>query len=317
MQSSTARCSASFGFASEKVITEIGGQIAHGIRCDPQSRRELLAAMDMPRERNTKFFHATVVDRRRRNRILQLKLWDGTWCTDEAHLHKIAYTFYWDLYSKETTANLEPHLWKFPKLPRGCLRWLNREVVDTEIRCAVFQLGRHKVPGPDGIPTTFYQTFWPVVGDYVVAFVKGIFELGIVLEQMNGSLICLIPKQTHPETISQFRPIYLGNVITKVISKVIANRLKPLMGDLVGQAQAGFIPGRQTSDNVVMAQELLYTIRHRKGRKGHMIVKVDFEKVYDRIDWSFFKQVLCTIGFGGPLIRVIMSCITSTNLSII
>lgn len=238
-------------------------------------------------ERNTRFFHATVIDRRSRNRILQLKLEDGSWCTDEVHLQNMAYNFYRHLYSKEPTAPLEPHAWQFPSLPRGSLRWLNREVVDSEVRRAVFQLGRHKAPDPDGILACFYQAFWPLVGDSVVVFVKEIFASGIVPANMNDSFICLIPKQTHPESISQFRPICLSNVIMKVISKIIANCLKPLLGDLVGQEQASFIPGRQTSDNIVMAQELLHFIRRRKGRKGHMVVKVDLEKAYDRIDWVF------------------------------
>lgn len=136
-----------------------------------------------------------------------------------------------------------------------------------------------------------------MVGDFVVTFVRDIFELGLVPENMNGSLIYLIPKQAHHETISQFWPICLSNVIMKVISKVIANRLKPLMGDLIGHEQASFIPGRQTSNNIVMTQELLHSLHHRKGRKGSMIIKVDLEKAYDRIDWNFLEEVPRTVGF--------------------
>lgn len=91
------------------------------------------------------------------------------------------------------------------------------------------------------------------MGELVLSFVHGVFSSGNVLEEMNKSLICLIAKQAHPEFISQFRPICLSNVIMKVISKVIANRLKPLMGDLVGPTHASFILGRKTLDNIIMA----------------------------------------------------------------
>lgn len=150
----------------------------------------------------------------------------------------MAYDFYRNLYSKDLTSSPPSQVWNFPTLPRGCLRWLHCGLEDIEIRRAVFQLGRHKAPGPDGIPTSFYQQFWPVVGDSMVAFIRDIFNSWSVSEDMNESLICLIPIKAHPEVISQIRPICLSNVIMKIVSKVIANRLKPLMRDLIGHKQA-------------------------------------------------------------------------------
>lgn len=89
-------------------------------------------------EWNTRFFHALVLDKRRRNRILQLKLPDGTWCCDETQLQQLAYEFYHQLYSRELPGSRDPQSWSFPTLPRGSLRWLNRELSDYEIHRAVF-----------------------------------------------------------------------------------------------------------------------------------------------------------------------------------
>lgn len=117
--------------------------------------------------------------------------------------------------------------------------------------------------------------------------------------------------------MSQSRPICLSNVVIKTILKVITNRLKPLMNDLIGPNQASFILGRQIVDNIVMAQELLHSLQRRKGKQGAMIIKIDLEKAYDRVDWQFLEEVLQKVGFTTTLIRVILNCIRSTKLSVI
>lgn len=99
-------------------------------------------------------------------------------------------------------------------------------------------------------------------------FVKEVYETGIVLEAMNRSLLCLLPKQSKPEMIAQFRPICLSNVIIKIIIKTIENRLKLVMGDLVGVEKAFFISRQHTIDNIVISQELFDLMRRKKVLKG-------------------------------------------------
>lgn len=90
----------------------------------------------------------------------------------------------------------------------------------------------------------------------------------------------------------------MSNVIIKIVTKVVANRLKPVMNDLVGVEQANFIPGRHTIDNIVVAQEALHSLRKKQGKKGTMLVKIDLEKAYDRIWWPFLEVVLERIRIG-------------------
>lgn len=193
-------------------------------------------------EKNTKYFYASVVVRRRQNQITQLKDETGSWCIDETELKRQAYNFYIKLYTKEQGTNGGSARWAFPPLPRASVQWMNREVSDHEVKPAMFQLGPYKAARPNGLPTIFFQKHWTWVGRDTSRFVKEIFRIGVVPEDMDHSMICLIPKKPHPGCMAQFRPICLNYVVIKVITKIIANRLKPLMKDLVGHNQPSFKP---------------------------------------------------------------------------
>lgn len=91
----------------------------------------------------------------------------------------------------------------------------------------------------------------------------------------------LLPKQENPEEISQFRPMCLSNVVVKVISKEIANRAKRIMNYLTG-----------ATDNIIIGQEVIHSMRRQTGRIGEIIVKIDLEKTYDKIDWNFLEEDL-------------------------
>lgn len=129
-------------------------------------------------------------------------------------------------------------------------------------------MGRYKAPGPDGQPPSFFQHFWSIVGPLVTDNIMTAFTTGELPEGLNETTICLLPKCPSPESLSQFRPISLCNVVAKVISKVLANRLKPLMPILMGQCQANFIQGRSTVDNILITQELVYSLTMMRGAQG-------------------------------------------------
>lgn len=101
--------------------------------------------------------------------------------------------------------------------------------------------------------------------------------------RLNQTLIVLIPKIDGAKTLSQYRPISLCNVLYKVITKTIMIRLRQAMQVLVKQNQASFIASHNITDNIIITQEAIHTMRTMKRKKGWMVVKVDIEKVYDRI----------------------------------
>lgn len=155
---------------------------------------------------------------------------------------------------------------------------------DVEILFALKCMKPFKALGPNGLHAGFFQRFWLIMGESVKFEIKKIFTVKKIPEHLNKTLIALIPKQLGLETISHFRPISLCNTIYKIVTKILVNRLKHLMPTLVSPSQIAFISGRRGTDNVIIAQELVYTIEWKKGKEGFMIIKVDIEKAYDRLE---------------------------------
>ena len=112
-----------------------------------------------------------------------------------------------------------------------------------------------KAPGPDGFPAHFFQRHWDVCGDEVTRVVLTIVEGSESAECINNTIMVLIPKVKNPTLLSQFRPISLCNALYKIASKVISNRLKVALPDIVSEEQSAFVPGRVITDNVITAYE--------------------------------------------------------------
>lgn len=135
---------------------------------------------------------------------------------------------------------------------------------------------------------------------------------------LNKTFIALIPKVTNPEFVSDFRLISLCNVIYKLVSKTIVNRLKHLMSSIISCNQSAFLSGRFISDNILIAYELFHFMQfQKKGSTGRMAIKLDMSKAYDRIEWPYLEAVMKALGFQPPWIKLIMSCVASVQYSVL
>ena len=126
------------------------------------------------------------------------------------------------------------------------------------------QMKEGKAPGPDGFTSNFFHHFWDLIKNEVWQLVEESRAAHWLLPSLNATFIALVPKEEHPSTPEKFRPIALCNVIYKVISKVIANRLKPLLPLLISQEQTGYVEGRQIMDGIILTHEVIHTLRSSK-----------------------------------------------------
>ena len=140
---------------------------------------------------------------------------------------------------------------------------LNRPISNMEIEDTVFQLGSHKAPGLNGIPAFFFQHFWDIVKPDVISTVQVFFHSGSLGRSLNHTLITLIPKISFPQEVSHFKPISLCNVLYKVISKIMVNRLKPFMDSIISPYQNAFIQGRNISDNILLMRLWIHIERKK------------------------------------------------------
>lgn len=138
--------------------------------------------------------------------------------------------------------------------------------VDEVIR-ALKQLHQAKAPGPDGMTPLFFQKYWSIVKTDVLEAVFGILNLGHDPTYLNYTHIVLIPKVKTPLSPKDFRPISLCNVIFRILTKTIANRLKEILSEVISESQRAFIQGRMITDNAMCAFEIFHSMKNKKNGK--------------------------------------------------
>jgi hypothetical protein len=164
------------------------------------------------------------------------------------------------------------------------------------------------------MPAIFYKKFWHMVGPKIRDKVLGVLNGGQMPMGWNETTIMLISKVSSPEKIIEFRLISLCNVLYKLISKVLSNRLKMILPHIISPCQSAFVPGRMITDNVLLAYEITHMMHRRKGnRDGLVAVKLDMSKAYDRVEWNFLERIMEKMGFAENWVRVVMNCVQSVS----
>jgi hypothetical protein len=187
-----------------------------------------------------------------------------------------------------------------------------QEILDT-----LKEMKRNASPGQDGFNVEFYLATWTWIGQDVVNLVRNFFETGIMPAHINDTHITLIPKKLVPLIPEDYRPISLCNVIYKIIAKCLANRLKPHLPDYIHQSQQAFIEGRRISNNIVIAQEITHSFTLSSWNYQAFMLKIDLDKAFDRVEWSFIVNALSRKGIHGHFINLIHACITSPTFSVV
>ncbi|XP_060972000.1 uncharacterized protein LOC115703869 [Cannabis sativa] len=265
-------------------------------------------------DQNSSYFHKAASRRKKNNQITQLRDNNGNWVSWDSGLTTVVADYFNELFTASGSVCTEVVDCVPSSVPNFVNMELCQPIEDEEVRKAVFQMHPDKSPGPDGMTPAFFQKCWPIVGNEVVKNVLCFFEEGILADSCGDANVVLIPKTRNPERMSDLRPIALCNVLFKIITKVMVNRMKPFMDSIISENQSAFIPGRLISDNILVSFEILhYLKRKRKGKEGFMALKLDMSKAYDRIEWDFLEAMLRKLGYVERWVQLVMMCVKSAK----
>lgn len=193
--------------------------------------------------------------------------------------------------------------------------WLERDISLIELEEALNNSSLDKSPGPDGINIRYLKFLWSKIGSVLLDTLKTSTTSGFMPKGFNSSFISLIPKKDKPQQVTDFRPISLINYTSKLFTKILSTRLSGVVNKLVGGSQYGFIKGKQASDSILIVSEVFQGIWANKVEG--VVLKLDFEKAFDTVNWSFLFELMEKIGFGKKWVSWIRRYLDEIKISIL
>jgi hypothetical protein len=196
-------------------------------------------------DRNTKFFHRQAKARLWKNKIDEIKGVNGITCRGQNQLKSTAKEHFEKLYTEDGEGDIEAQESLLHNIPTLITQEDNesliQSVTEAEVLGALQQMNLDKAPGPDGFTVHFYLLCWNIVKRDLVRMVQYVQKSARMGGNINSSFLALVPKESNPSSFARFRPISLCNVSYKLISKIIAIRLKPHLHKLISPNQGGFV----------------------------------------------------------------------------
>ncbi|KAM5550671.1 hypothetical protein ABKV19_027155, partial [Rosa sericea] len=244
-------------------------------------------------DRNSTYFHRAASQRRNKNRIKGLQTPNGTWETNPTALRQLLADYYNQVFRSDT--------------------------IDDEAISEVFRATPLKVTAAmnDDLALPYSDDEIKAALNVCLA-IRNFLEKGESWQESNFTHICLIPKIQNPTEAAHFRPIALCNVIYRICSKVLANRLKKWLPDIVSPLQSAYVPGRLISNNTLVATEVAHFMyKLRSQEEVFFSLKLDISKAYDRLEWAYLQAILTKLGFAPRWVSMVMSCMTSVSYAIL
>jgi hypothetical protein len=247
-------------------------------------------------DKNSKFFHHMANSHRRANRIGSLYV-DNESTSDQAIIQDHIVDFYTKLFQE--TESHRPFLdgLHFDSLDVEDAAGLEKPFDEEEVTNVVKGFNGEKAPGPDGFPLSFFQHCWNILKADIMAVFHEFHMHGQFEKSLNATFIALIPKKHDAMEIKDYKPISLVGSVYKIIAKVLANRMRLVLGKVISDSQNAFVKGRQILDSVLIANECLDS--RLKSDIPSILCKLDLEKAYDHVNWGFLLYVLRRCGFSN------------------
>ncbi|KAF5795822.1 putative RNA-directed DNA polymerase [Helianthus annuus] len=265
-------------------------------------------------DENSKFFHTMVNCRKASNVIHGLNI-GNSWVSKPSLVKKGVLNFFRSKFVEDCVSRPFLACANLKKLSSIDASWLESEFSAAEIKEGVFGCGDDRAPGPDGFNFRFFKRFWHLFENDFVSIMTAFFESGQINAGCGSSFIALIPKVRDPSNLGDYRPISLVGVVNKVISKVLANRLKKVLGSVISKNQSAFLGDRFILDGPLIINEVCSWLK--KSKKEALLFKIDFEKAYDNINWGFVIDVLRQMGFGDRWRQWIWGILSSARASVL
>ena len=213
-------------------------------------------------------------------------------------------SFYKCLYEKTdvTACEIQGLVRELPRLDEDTGSSLDSEISLEEASLALKNMKNKKSPGTDGFTAEFFKCFWGKIGGFVVRALNCGFKKGELSSVQKQAIITCIPKgDKRRDYIKNWRPISLLNVVYKIGSSCIANRIKNVLPELINEDQTGFIRNRYIGDNIRLIYDTIAYLE--KNNLPGLLLNVDMEKAFDSVDWQFLLKVLKAFGFQDGICR--------------
>ncbi|XP_028053421.1 uncharacterized protein LOC114257814 [Camellia sinensis] len=193
--------------------------------------------------------------------------------------------------------------------------FLEAEFSEEEILSAIKSCGGNKALGPDGFNMSFFQKCWHIVKEDVFLFMRDFHQNAKLVRGLNSSFIALIPKNENPASLNEYRPINLVGSMYKILAKILSNRLKQVLPRIISETQSAFMRGRNILDGILIANEIVDG--WNKARGCGIVLKLDFHKAYDSVNWEFLFSILFNFGFGPKWMSWMKECVASIRTSVL
>jgi len=172
-----------------------------------------------------------------------------------------------------------------------------------------------KSPGPDGINLRFFKDFWDMFKVELLNFFAEFHRNGRLTSDFNNTFIALIAKIENPHRLADFWPISLVSSLYKILSRVLANRLRKLVSKVVSESKSIIVQGRQILDGILITNELVDDVGRLK--KELLMFKVNFERAYASVDWRYLEEAMGKMNFPFAWRKWMMACAISASTSVL
>ncbi|CAI7835033.1 unnamed protein product [Closterium sp. NIES-53] len=241
------------------------------------------------------FLSARVKVRKQRTQIAELTV-GGTTVPDAQGILKAATQYYTDLFGADGRTSSER--WKpLPgkRLNAEAAEMLEADWTEQEVKQAFKALANNKLPGKDGLPKELFERNWDILGGEFLRMAQNFSDTASIPASIKEAVTILLHKKGDKDKLDNYRPITLLNFTYKVLARVVANRMRPLLHRVISEEQYGFIPGRRISDAIGVVADVIEAAK--KGDEDWYLLLVDFRKAFDSVSRSFIFTVLREMGF--------------------